>query len=220
MGYAAQDDELFKEEQSLPFIEKEDSDMRENQDKGDTKECYNLPPLKTLLLGLILAILLFTSLALVIFGTTLYTAVNQFHQAPSEFKPHSMGNEIASQGPALHKPGSFICGTTADEARALGCKWDIMTMSWEHPDCFDADLTREFEELGPWQFYHSSRPGKEVPEPGMLTPIPYELVKRGWKMGGELASFHHTEHCSQALSNTSVPMDAIITKTNVQFPTC
>ncbi|KAH8585417.1 hypothetical protein B0O99DRAFT_466987, partial [Bisporella sp. PMI_857] len=141
------------------------------------------------------------------------------------------------------------CGSTADEARALGCQWDIMTMSWEHPDCFDADLTREFEELGPWTFYHSSRPGKEVPEPKMLSLIPYDqvgnhpermwtdrryhiyhciyawkmlhrAVERGWKVQAELASYHHTEHCSSALANTSVPMDAIITKVNVQYPIC
>lgn len=40
-----------------------------------------------------------------------------------------------------------------------------------------------------------------------------------WKIGAELPSHHHTEHCSQALSNTSVPVDASITKTNVHFPT-
>jgi hypothetical protein len=48
----------------------------------------------------------------------------------------------------------------------------------------------------------------------------HPAVEMGCKIGGKLVIYHHIEHCLQVLSNTSVPIDAIITKTNVQFPTC
>jgi hypothetical protein len=137
-----------------------------------------------------------------------------------------------------------------------------MNFAWEHPDCYDADLTREFEELGPWNFYHSLRESTEIPEAHMLSLIPddqvgdhlelmwtvrryhtmhciyvakllHRAVDRGWKVQGKLASYNHTEHCSLSLSNkdkealiwmeryhTIVPVDAIVTKAAVQFPTC
>jgi hypothetical protein len=240
--------EPLKEQQQLPRIEEEDDGIEQDSLMPRFRKDHRTLRPKIIGLSLCLGSLILVFLILVTFGIILHSIITHIYPAGESCSNSSL-NPVLNQVSNLQKPGTFTCGTTADEARALGCQWDIMTMSWEHPDCFDPDLTREFEELGPWQFYWSSRPGKEVPEPEMLSPIPPELVseqteriwtdrryhimhciyawkmmhravERGWKMQGELTSYHHTEHCSQSLANTSVPMDAIITKANVQFPAC
>src|ERR1700712_3744282 len=47
----------------------------------------------------------------------------------------------------------FPCGNTASEAAAKGCIFDIMSMAWQSPECYDEDLAAEFADLGPWEFY-------------------------------------------------------------------
>jgi hypothetical protein len=204
--------------------------------------------LKIIGLSLCLGSLILVFLVLATFGIILHSFITHIYPA-GESCSNSLLNPVPNQVSNLQKPGTFTCGTTGDEARALGCQWDILTLAWEHPDYFDPEMTREFEALGPWQFYWSSRPGKEVPEPEMLSPIPPELVseqtqriwtdmrhhimhciytwkmmhravERGWKMQDKLASYYHIEHCSQLLANTSVPMDAIITNLYVHFSAC
>jgi hypothetical protein len=239
--------EPLKERAHLPAIEEEEGGGADRGPLYADVQNYNTAlRLKIIGLGLCVCSLVLTFLLLVVFGLIVRSIVT--HVQPNT-ACQSVPETPSSSPAGLIKPGTFTCGSTAEEARALGCKWDIMTASWEHPDCFDPDLTREFEELGPWRFYWSSSPGKEIPTADMLTPIPPEqvseqpmriwtdrryhithciyawkmmhrAVERGWKMQGELASYHHTEHCSQALANTSVPLDAIITKVNVQYPTC
>ena len=159
-----------------------------------------------------------------------------------------------AQYPARQKSSGFSCGPTPDDAVAKGCIFDVMTISWQHPDCYDEELSREFEALGPWDFYWSSRPGTEIPEPHMLTPIPdyetlgrqttrvwssreyhithctyawkmmHRALERGWRMDGLLAAMSHTDHCTHLIMNTTSgegpTMDKIMTKTNIQFPSC
>ena len=241
--------EPLESEPAHPRTEEEEEDgVSQDSLLSRFQSDYRSLRLKIIGLSLCFGSLVVVLLILVTFGITLHSVIARI-QPTGESCSNSSIDTTHKQAATIQKPGSFVCGATAAEARALGCQWDIMTMSWEHPDCFDADLTREFEEAGPWQFYHSSRPGKKTPEPEMLTPIPldqvsestermwtdrryhilhciyawkmmHRAVERGWKMQGELASYHHTEHCSKALSNTSVPLDAIVTKVNVQFPTC
>jgi hypothetical protein len=48
----------------------------------------------------------------------------------------------------------------------------------------------------------------------------HKAVQRGQKTEETLHSYHHTQHCAQALVNTSVPVDAIITRVEISFPAC
>jgi hypothetical protein len=45
-------------------------------------------------------------------------------------------------------------------------------------------------------------------------------VLKGKRTEGTLMSYHHTEHCAIALSNTSIPVDAIMTRVEISFPAC
>ncbi|KAG4433713.1 hypothetical protein IFR05_010794 [Cadophora sp. M221] len=48
----------------------------------------------------------------------------------------------------------------------------------------------------------------------------HRAIEKSWKIEGALATYHHTEHCSTTLANTSVPLDAIMTRVEISFPTC
>ncbi|KUJ12459.1 uncharacterized protein LY89DRAFT_208026 [Mollisia scopiformis] len=220
--------------------------------------------LKIIGLGFCLGILVATFLILIVVGLILSSVVT--HIYPAAESHCAPGTEaVADLGHTafgLQKTGPFTCGENADEARALGCIWDVMNFAWEHPDCYDAELVQEFEALGPWTFYHSSRADTEVPESNMLSVIPddqvgdhlelmwtdrryhsmhcifaaklvHRAVERGGKVQGKLASINHTNHCAMSLQNrdkeavrwmeryhTVVPLDAIVTRATVQYPTC
>lgn len=48
----------------------------------------------------------------------------------------------------------------------------------------------------------------------------HRSVERGWKLEETTGKYHHTEHCSRTLANTSVPLDAIVTRVEMSFPAC
>ncbi|KAL1640936.1 hypothetical protein SLS58_006552 [Diplodia intermedia] len=141
------------------------------------------------------------------------------------------------------------CGSSPAEAEAAGCIFDVMTVSWLPAECYDGELTAQFIEDGPWTFYLSNSTLPEAP-PHEREAIPsldavgrttelmwtdrrfhvyhciygwkmmHRAVERGWKMESSLASYHHTEHCADTLANTTVPMDAVITRVDLSYPAC
>jgi len=138
-----------------------------------------------------------------------------------------------SQHLAWAGSGSQGCGQTPTEAVSRGCIFDVMTTSWQHPDCYDAELNAEITALhSPWKFYWSSGPPDERPTPDMLNLIPLEelgffkgtfwatreyhvwhctytwrqmhrAVERGRKLDGFLLNYEHTAHCGRLIINAS-----------------
>lgn len=45
--------------------------------------------------------------------------------------------------------GTCYCGRSVAEAKRLGCKYDALQISWTPPECFDEELTEEFNRAGP-----------------------------------------------------------------------
>lgn len=156
----------------------------------------------------------------------------------------------ALQAPAGYKTGTAqLCGNSPSEAKAAGCVFDLMTMAWLPMECYDSELTAQFMEEGPWTFYlsNSTRP-EALPEEREQIPsleaiskttelmwtdrrfhiyhciygwkMMHRAIERGWKMESSLATYHHTEHCSDTLANTTVPMEAVITRVDLSYPAC
>lgn len=55
------------------------------------------------------------------------------------------------------------CGKTVDQARAIGCQFDMMASRWEHPLCHDAELLSEVLADGPWEWYEDRNHTVHVP---------------------------------------------------------
>ncbi|KAH8585777.1 hypothetical protein B0O99DRAFT_646207 [Bisporella sp. PMI_857] len=116
------------------------------------------------------------------------------------------------------------CGKTPEEAKARGCRFDMLATAWLPPRCIDYELVDEFMELGHWQFYtemhgttkHSSYEPEllgSISEPRsiwtsrswhlihclyMWKKIGRALVK-GTHVDSETVSEPHTTHCLKSI---------------------
>ena len=153
-----------------------------------------------------------------------------------------IGHKVTALKPASHGPRSYKypCGTTASEAKAKGCIFDVMSMAWQSPECYDPDLAEEFMDLGPWEFYADQEGSQmlsyeQVSQAGQISwttrryfvqhcifgwKAMHRAWQRGWRMDANLASIAHTELCSRVFANTSIPLDAMSTRIHVDFPSC
>jgi hypothetical protein len=108
------------------------------------------------------------------------------------------------------------CGSTPSEARALGCKFDIMSFAWTPAQCYDHSLSQKFlEEQGPWIFYldHNATQPLQFEDLSdydiVWTEHSYHVVHclYAWErihrayladtllLPGEMGSINHTTHC-------------------------
>jgi hypothetical protein len=132
------------------------------------------------------------------------------------------------------------CGNSSDHAAALGCKFDIMSFSWLPVDCYDEELSTEFDQLQRWEWFSDYR--------DLESSVRAEDVRQGkfdhlfvtqeyhfhhcafmWRklhraaMGihsvdSYIWNYRHTEHCSNMLllGNITTVNTKIVTK----FPRC
>lgn len=94
------------------------------------------------------AFLIFSTFAFIVLTFAL-----SFHAVDTLGK---LGTLIKTQvKPPSHGQRSYKypCGDNDSEAREAGCIFDVMSMAWQSPECFDPDLHDEFMALGPWTFY-------------------------------------------------------------------
>ena len=138
------------------------------------------------------------------------------------------------------KPSSNVsnnhCGSTADEAIALGCKFDVINYSWQPPECFDEDIHnrywRKSQEEGQLKLYADSNFTMELPqdlELLMRTPkvwsehrfhivhcmYTWELMHHALTLNKPVVEFvslfNHTMHCTDtALEEDHKVQDTII----------
>jgi hypothetical protein len=146
-------------------------------------------------------------------------------------------NRINPTTPHLLQP----CGTTATTARASGCIFDLLTLSWLAPQCYDADLSAEFLEVASEPFYYDMEATRQIPDYETLSErteesfttrryhifhcsygwrMMHRALERGRVLESGLSGYHHTEHCTRALMNTSIPLGAVVTTVSIEFPDC
>ena len=69
------------------------------------------------------------------------------------------------------------CGNTTEEARSLGCEFDLLSYSWTPKQCFDRETALEFKEwlLSPdrfprsWPFFEDRNNSQWVPDEAALS---------------------------------------------------
>jgi hypothetical protein len=121
------------------------------------------------------------------------------------------------------------CGSTGEEALALGCKFDVINYSWQPAACFDEEVYNRYWEK--WTLeYQNGRPFKMYTDPGFTQELPsldlkllmrtplvwaehrvhilhcmyaWELMHHALTLGRPLpawlASFNHTRHCTETV---------------------
>lgn len=136
------------------------------------------------------------------------------------------------------------CGSTAQEARARGCHFDVISFCWLPDACYDEELSTTFDNITTWEWFL---------DPNRTQPIAHEEAMTGeytglyvnweyhlrhctfmWKklhravlgtgksaIDGYIGPLAHTEHCSEMLlQDRDVGFDAINTIILVKFPDC
>jgi hypothetical protein len=148
----------------------------------------------------------------------------------------------------LPKTKILTCGSSVEEARALGCHYDVLADLWVPAPCFDNETVSEYKELSPWRGYSdengtrllSEREMSESQshESGYYTPARDHLIHcalmlkrlhKGYVKGRQYldsnsGDWNHTVHCVGALIQmekaTQAELDELTTVTYVGFSTC
>lgn len=95
------------------------------------------------------------------------------------------------------------CGSSIEEARALGCKFDPMTWAWMRPECYREDLINSFLNRTEWRFYLNEdlNPKEEIP-------------REEWLRGDHLALWTPRKykffHCTYLVRITRLPFRFLV----------
>ncbi|EED15382.1 hypothetical protein TSTA_048250 [Talaromyces stipitatus ATCC 10500] len=118
------------------------------------------------------------------------------------------------------------CGHSVEEARALGCEFDILSYTWTPKECYDKETADEFRQWltrperfpRPWPFFADKNRTEWIPSEEalskrahMMTYAPQEehighcifMMRRlhrindgSAKMNSRFGKYSHTEHCT------------------------
>ena len=134
------------------------------------------------------------------------------------------------------------CGSSPNEARGRGCKFDILSFAWQTPDCYDEELLEEFvrNEGQLLRFFRDEEGTDEVPyetarlgNETLLVTQQYHTVHCTylWRqlhrayavrkhIDSHLSDYNHTLHCQDVLRERDGPFDAVTTIAFLLYPTC
>lgn len=136
------------------------------------------------------------------------------------------------------------CGNSAEEARAAGCHFEVLSWAWQADECHDIELENQFKQLDDWRFFRDKEGTIEIPpsEYGQ-DERRHDLIiwgSRNWhivhclymwrkmhrapqlglRWDEYMKDFAHTMHCNGVLQNDTIPHDALTTKMRTGFPSC
>jgi hypothetical protein len=135
------------------------------------------------------------------------------------------------------------CGSSPEEARAKGCHFDVISFNWLPDECYDDELSQEFDHELEW-FLDQNR----------TQPLSHEQIMTGehtgvyvnweyhlrhctamWKkfhravignlgkqaIDSYIGSYQHSRHCElMVLADRSIPLDVINTRITLKYPDC
>ncbi|KUI72151.1 hypothetical protein VM1G_07809 [Cytospora mali] len=146
------------------------------------------------------------------------------------------GEEPRENGPA--------CGTSPQEARERGCKFDLVLYSWVPAPCYDEEIQAAYREReSEWWRERGGVGGERIPQERAALGIEESLwlswdyheyhCKFIWKMmtrilrnasmgvSGRLLETHHTDHCIDVLTGADPgPAEGISTLVTLNYSTC
>ncbi|RHZ66772.1 uncharacterized protein CDV56_109300 [Aspergillus thermomutatus] len=174
---------------------------------------------------------LLSSLALIISVTTGIFTLTAYANGPHESRAPRSPERL------------FRCGTSAAEAKAAGCHFDLMSFSWLPPACYNEDLTNDFLNYTNWQWSLDAEGqhlvSKEFVQQGdfefLFTSYEYHVVHCVfmWKkthqaildggfdhLDGYIAGLGHTGHCGEMLLDRATDLQSWGTPGWTKFPAC
>jgi hypothetical protein len=138
------------------------------------------------------------------------------------------------------------CGTTPAQAKAAGCAFELNNFAWMHPDCYDAELDKDWtfgplsQELQFWEKYGGvGNISKELVMTGEIEKVwvntrqhrrhclfvweKYQRAAMNMRpMDNWTRDYDHTKHCIMLLrdENGTFPDDLVSSYLTLKYPTC
>ncbi|KAF4850573.1 hypothetical protein CGCSCA4_v003846 [Colletotrichum siamense] len=95
-----------------------------------------------------------------------------------------LSDRYHNRGPkVLIKP----CGSTPQEAKEKGCHFDVISFCWLPSQCYDAELSREFDEANHLEWFL---------DPNRTEPLTHEQIMTGEYTGLYVNWEYHVRHCT------------------------
>lgn len=140
------------------------------------------------------------------------------------------------------EPQYTNCGNSPSEARQRGCSFDLLSFSWQTPECYDAEVMTAFlaHPSQPWVYYVSPS-GNETVAPEIVAQgetvayvnWEYHVVhctymwmqmhrayaERGF-IDSHVDSWAHTRHCQMVILEKSITPDTVSVVGNLRYPEC
>ncbi|TID17803.1 uncharacterized protein E2P81_ATG10778 [Venturia nashicola] len=171
---------------------------------------------------------LLAALALVLYAITTKLSIHNYTDSLSTDQTYNI----------LRSP----CGNSTAEARALGCHFDIITFSWLPDRCYDAELSKNFEDVEEWDYFLDHNKTQRVEKAEALTGE-YDGLYVSWKyhiihcvymwekmhravlglgkpaIDGYIGPLAHTRHCGEMLT-MRLKFSDYNTRIKVKYPDC
>jgi hypothetical protein len=134
------------------------------------------------------------------------------------------------------------CGDSPSTARSRGCSFDLLSFSWQTPECYDEPLISAFLAYPPkpWKFYKNFSATEEISqsvaalgESNLHVTWEYHMVhctfmwmqmhraytERGY-IDSHLDSWAHTRHCQVVSLNREYGPDVVNVEGKLRYPEC
>jgi hypothetical protein len=145
------------------------------------------------------------------------------------------------------KPESYPisdCGTSAEEARKRGCRFEMHNFAWVPPQCYDEELGREWDSHTRWEFSWAANDSSAtntsfveqcragdveaawVPWSQHMAHCSFILKKYlrsvmfDRPMDNWTSSWHHNEHCTNMMAVPDVNYHLFNSLLHLKFPDC
>jgi hypothetical protein len=79
------------------------------------------------------------------------------------------------------------CGNSPDAARSRGCHFDISSFCWLPDDCYDKDLSQEFNDIHELKWFLGKNPTR---------PVSHDQIMTGDYSGLYVNREYHVTHCT------------------------
>jgi hypothetical protein len=137
------------------------------------------------------------------------------------------------------------CGESPGEARRNGCHFDIISFCWLAPECYDAELSQDFDDANKLEWFLDPNRTQSLTREQIMTGeytglyVNWEYHLRHctamWKklhravlrnigrraIDGYIGSYEHTKHCEHMLlGDRDIALATINTRIAVKYPDC
>ena len=126
-----------KETEHQPFLKYSDDPMIDEPEPG--RQYHHVEGRRTMLLSHSLVFIITSLLWTMVFFTISPTSIHW--GSPSKVEDH---HNITSNARLV------TCGNSTQEARALGCKYDVLLNNWVPAQCVDKEFVQEYQDDRSW----------------------------------------------------------------------